>query len=59
MSALLSALGFILLYLFGVFCILVVVFTLCGIYICFPGGENYGDEEIVDGSPERVQKMET
>lgn len=59
MSAILSVLGFILLYLFGVFCILTVLFILCGIYICFPGGENYGDEEIVDGSPEILQKMET
>lgn len=57
MSAIPSGVEFILLYLFGVFCILTVLFILCGIYICFPGGDDC-DEKINGVSQERVQKME-
>lgn len=57
LSAILSALEFILLYLFGVFCILTMLFILCGIYIIFPGGDDC-DEKINGDGPERIQKME-
>lgn len=52
-----SALEYILLHIFGVFCIWIVLFGVGMIYIVFPGGGKC-DEKINGEIQERVQKME-
>lgn len=52
-----STLEFILLYIFGLFCIFTMLFVIGMIYMCFPGGGKCG-EKINGEVQERVQKME-